>query len=177
MSRVGKQELKIPNGTTVELNGDTVVVKGPKGTLERTLNPKVNVSVEDGEVKVTPVDDELPTQALWGTFASHIKNMIDGVNDPFEKKLEVEGVGYRAEMQGSDLVLNVGYSHPIKMPIPEGVEVSVEKNVISVSGPNKETVGQFASSIRSMRKPEPYKGKGIHYEDEYVRRKQGKKSV
>lgn len=177
MSRIGKQIIEIPSGTTVEVANGVITVKGPKGTLTRDLNPKVEISIEGNQATVVPVDNDLPTQSLWGTFASLLQNMVTGVNTPFERKLVVEGVGYRAEMQGTDLVLNVGFSHPVKMKTPEGLTASVEKNVITISGPDKEQVGQFAATVRASRKPEPYKGKGIRYDDEVIRRKQGKKSV
>lgn len=177
MSRIGKQIIEIPNGTTVEVVDGVITVKGPKATLTRDLNPKVSVVIEGNQATIEPVDNDLPTQALWGTFASLVQNMVTGVNTPFERKLVVEGVGYRAEMQGADLVLNVGYSHPVRMSVPAGMTATVEKNVITVSGPDKEAVGQFAATVRASRKPEPYKGKGIRYDDEVVRRKQGKKSV
>lgn len=177
MSRIGKKIIEIPSGTTVEVTDGVITVKGSKGTLTRDLNPKVEISIEGNQASVLPVDNDLPTQALWGTFSSLLQNMVTGVNTPFERKLVVEGVGYRAEMQGSDLVLNVGYSHPVKMSLPEGLSATVEKNVITIFGIDKESVGQFAATVRASRKPEPYKGKGIRYEDEVVRRKQGKKSV
>lgn len=177
MSRIGKQIIEIPNGTTVELTDSLITVKGPKGTLVRDLNSKVKVVIEGNEARVEPVDNDLPTQALWGTFSSLLRNMVTGVNTPFERKLVVEGVGYRAEMQGADLVLNVGFSHPVKFSVPEGLTASVEKNVITIAGADKESVGQFAATVRASRKPEPYKGKGIRYDDEVIRRKQGKKSV
>lgn len=177
MSRIGKQIIEIPNGTTVELTDSLITVKGPKGTLVRDLNSKVKVVIEGNEARVEPLDNDLPTQALWGTFSSLLRNMVTGVNTPFERKLVVEGVGYRAEMQGADLVLNVGFSHPVKFSVPEGLTASVEKNVITIAGADKESVGQFAATVRASRKPEPYKGKGIRYDDEVIRRKQGKKSV
>lgn len=177
MSRVGKQIIEIPSGTTVEVQDGSIVVTGKGTTLKKKLHESVSIEVNGSEVKVIPANDALETQALWGTFASHVKNMVAGVNAPFEKKLVVEGVGFRADLQGKDLVLNLGFSHPIKMSVPEGLDVVVEKNVITVKGPDKETVGQFSATVRALKKPEPYKGKGIHYSDEEVRRKAGKKSV
>ncbi|MEX0909692.1 MAG: 50S ribosomal protein L6 [Candidatus Paceibacterota bacterium] len=177
MSRVGKQVIEIPSGTTVEVKDGSVFVVGKGGTLSRKLHDKVSLEINGSEVKVVPANEELATQALWGTFASHVINMVAGVNTPFEKKLVVEGVGFRAELQGKELVLNLGFSHPIKMSIPEDLDVAVEKNVITVRGADKESVGQFSATVRALKKPEPYKGKGIHYSDEEVRRKQGKKSV
>ncbi|MAF59366.1 MAG: 50S ribosomal protein L6 [Candidatus Pacebacteria bacterium] len=176
MSRIGKQTITIPEKTEVSANDGMIIVKGPLGELKKPFSG-VNIDIKDGEVSVSPANDSKLSQALWGTFASHIKNMVNGVNTPYEKKLVVEGVGYKAEVSGKDLVLNVGFSHPVKLEAPEGLNVSAEKNVITISGSDKEKVGQFASNIRLVKKPEPYKGKGIRYEDEVVRRKQGKKAV
>lgn len=177
MSRVGKQEITIPEKTEVTVEGKSVTVKGPHGTLSRPLHSKVAVSVENGQVKVAPKEESIFGRSLWGTYASHLVNMIAGVNTPYEKKLIIEGVGYRAEMNGNNLKLMMGYSHPVIMEIPEGLKVSVEKNEITVSGIDKEAVGQFAANVRAVRKPEPYKGKGIRYSDEIIRRKQGKKAA
>ena len=143
MSRIGKQPISIPEKTTIELVDGSVVVKGPLGELKRSVKDVISVRVSDGEVFVEPKRDDV--QALWGTYASHISNMIRGVNQAFEKKLVVEGIGYKVAMSGSDLTLNVGFSHPVTLKIPEGLTVSVEKNVISISGPDKEEVGAFAA--------------------------------
>jgi len=177
MSRIGKQEITVPAGTDVQINGSTVMVKGPLGQLERTFNEAVTISLDNGVVTFAPKVETAQARALWGTIASHVKNMVDGVNTKFEKKLIVEGVGYRAEVKGSSLEMQLGFSHPIVMEIPEGIEVVSEKNNISVSGINKELVGLFASKVRLQKKPEPYKGKGIRYADEVIRRKEGKKNV
>lgn len=177
MSRIGKRPIHIPSGTTVSVDDGRVTVEGPKGSLSRSLHPQIQIGVTDDEVVVSRKSESIETKALWGTFASHIENMVQGVNEPYVKKLVVDGVGYRAETQGDDLVINVGFSHPIEMQIPEGITVEVEKNTITVSGIDKDLVGQFAANIRAMREPEPYKGKGIRYEDEEILRKQGKKSV
>jgi large subunit ribosomal protein L6 len=177
MSRVGKQVIEIPSGTTVEVKDDSVIVVGKGGTLSRKLHDSVSLEIKGSEVTLVPANEELATQALWGTYASHVINMIAGVNTPFEKKLVVEGVGFRADLQGKNLILNLGFSHPVKVVVPENLDVTVEKNVITVKGADKESVGQFSATIRALKKPEPYKGKGIHYSDEEVRRKQGKKSV
>jgi len=178
MSRIGKQQIEIPTKTEVKVSDNEVHVKGPLGELSRVFRPAdVSVSVSENAVLVKPKRETKISRSLWGTYASHIKNMISGVNEPFVKKLIVEGVGYRVEVSGSNLVLSVGYSHPVSVKIPEGVSVAVEKNVITVSGPNKEVVGEFAANVRSKKKPEPYKGKGIRYDDEVVRRKQGKRAV
>ena len=177
MSRIGKQPIAIPEKTTVEVLDGSVVVKGPLGELSRTLRSEVSVSVQDGEVVVEPKEETKFSRALWGTVASHIGNMVQGVNEKYVKKLIIEGVGYRIELQGNKLVLSLGFSHPVEMDIPEGVEVVVEKNEMTISGIDKEKVGQFAAVIRALRKPEPYKGKGIRYADEVIRRKEGKKTV
>lgn len=177
MSRVGKQEITIPEKTDVSIADGVITVKGPLGELTKPSHADVEISVADGTVKVTPTKDTGLSKALWGTYASHVKNMVQGVNTAYEKKLEIEGVGYRAAMQGTDLVLNVGFSHQVIMPVPQGLEVTVEKNLITVKGIDKEQVGQFAANVRAKKKPEPYKGKGIHYVGEYIIRKQGKKAA
>jgi len=177
MSRVGKQTIQIPEKTDVAMTDGALVVKGPLGELTKPVNKNVTITIEDGEVKVNPVNDTKLARSLWGTYASHVGNMIQGVNEKYEKVLEIEGVGYRANMSGTTLELLVGFSHPVKMDVPEGLEVTVEKNVITVRGIDKEVVGQFAANVRAMKKPEPYKGKGIHYRGEYIIRKQGKKAT
>ncbi|MEX0917212.1 MAG: 50S ribosomal protein L6 [Candidatus Paceibacterota bacterium] len=177
MSRVGKQELEIPEKTEVTVGDGFVSVKGPLGELSKKVRSEVSISTEGRKVTFSPTKKNPLAYALWGTYASHVKNMIDGVNTPFEKKLLIEGVGYRASLEGNVLVLAVGYSHQVRLPIPEGVNVTVEKNLITVSGIDKEEVGEFTATIRAKKKPEPYKGKGIRYEGEVVRRKQGKKVV
>lgn len=178
MSRVGKQIIEIPPKTEVTVSAGSVRVKGPLGELERSFRPEdVHITVEGNEVKVDPKRNTKISRSLWGTYASHVKNMVEGVNTPFEKKLVVEGVGYRVEVRGEELVLSVGFSHPVALAIPTGVTVAVEKNEITISGFDKERVGQFAANVRAVRKPEPYKGKGIRYSDEIIRRKQGKRAV
>lgn len=177
MSRLGKQPITIPSGVEVKVTDGQLTVTGPKGTLTRLLHNDVKVEAKDGAVETAPVKKTKQAQALWGTYASHVRNMINGVTEGFEKSLEIEGVGYRAEVKGASLTLNVGFSHPVELAFPEGVTAEVEKNVIKVSGIDKETVGQYAANIRKVRKPEPYKGKGIRYQGEYIIRKQGKKAV
>ena len=177
MSRIGKQELQVPNGTTVNIDGTTVTVKGPHGELTRTFKEHVAITEKDGQMTFAPVENTPFARAMWGTVASHVKNMIDGVNEKFKKELIVEGVGYRAAVKGNTLELLVGFSHPVNMEIPEGLEVTEEKNKITVMGIDKEQVGLFASKVRLTKKPEPYKGKGIRYSDETIRRKEGKKNV
>lgn len=177
MSRLGKLPVAVPNGVTVSFADGVLTVTGPKGTLTRTIKEKhVAVTVGDDGVTFTPQDTP-EAQALWGTYAAHCRNMIQGVTDGFTKLLDIEGVGYRAEVQGDTLVLNLGFSHPVEMKIPSGVEAAVEKSTITLTGSDLEILGQFAANVRATRPPEPYKGKGIRYRDEYVIRKQGKKAV
>lgn len=177
MSRLGKKPIVIPQGTTVIVDSDSVSVKGPQGSLSRVFRPDVSVKVEDGRVSLIPNRKDIETMALWGTMASHISNMIAGVNQPFQKKLVVEGIGFKSEVKGEDLNLSLGFSHPVKVKIPKDLKVVAEKNIITVSGPSIELVGKFAAQVRDLKKPEPYKGKGIHYEKEVIRRKQGKKTA
>ncbi len=176
MSRIGKLPIEIPNGVDVQLNGSHVIVKGPNGTLERTFSPLVTISKEENQIKVTRDTDEKNVRALHGTTRAVIQNMVTGTTTGFTKVLEIVGVGYKAEMNGNDLVINVGFSHPVDVKAPDGVSFDVtEKNrVILVKGVNKEVVGQVAADIRGLRPPEPYKGKGIRYQNERVRRKAGK---
>jgi len=175
MSRIGKKPVEIPSGVTVTINGDTVTVKGPKGELTRSFNPDINITVEDNIIHVTRPSDSKNHRALHGTTRALLANMVEGVSKGFEKSLELVGVGYRAQKQGKKLVLNVGYSHPVEFEPEEGLEVEVPSNTkIVVKGVSKERVGAFAANIRDVRPPEPYKGKGIRYEGEYVRRKEGK---
>lgn len=175
MSRIGKQLIAIPAGVDVSLQNGVLTVKGGKATLTRVVHPKVTVQIAAGQVSVDVANKEDKAErSLWGTFASHIKNMLTGVTEGFKKELEINGVGYRAAKQGNDLKLEVGYSHPVIFKTPEGITIDVEKNMITVSGPDKERVGRVAAEIRSIRKPEPYKGKGIKYVSEVIRRKAGK---
>lgn len=176
MSRLGKIPVAIPSGVTVTLEEGVLTVKGPKATLTRDVRSDVQIAIEANEIKLAPGTTDL-AKALWGTYAAHVRNMIKGVTEGFTRILDIEGVGYRAEVKGSDLVLNVGYSHPVPIAIPEGISAVVEKSVITLTGPDKETLGQFAANVRKIRKPEPYKGKGIRYRDEFIIRKQGKKAV
>ena len=175
MSRTGKLPIQIPAGTDVSISANEITVKGKNGTLKRMLHPAVTITVQNGEAVVIPANSSRIARALWGTYAAHIRNMVSGVNTPFSKKLQIEGIGYRAELVGRQLKLQIGFSHPVLVTIPEGITVAVEKNSISVSGADKEAVGEFAASVRAVKKPEPYKGKGIRYEGEVVREKQGKK--
>lgn len=177
MSRIGKQIINIPEKTEVANLGGKVVVKGPLGEISRIFKDDIAISIVDKTVNLSPKGKDIPTNALWGTYAAHLKNMIAGVNKPFVKKLVIEGVGYKAEISGQELVLSLGFSHKIKVPIPKELKVTVEKNAMTISGIDKDLVGQFSAKIRDYKKPEPYKGKGIMYEKETIRRKQGKKSV
>jgi large subunit ribosomal protein L6 len=177
MSRIGKQAIKIPAGTEVSVVSNEVIVKGKGGTLKKMLHPAISISVANGEATVAPAQKSRLARALWGTYASHVRNMVAGVNTPFQKKLQVEGIGYRAELSGKQLKLQVGFSHSVMISIPDGITAVVEKNIITVTGANKEQVGEFAATVRATKKPEPYKGKGIRYEGEVVREKQGKKAA
>jgi large subunit ribosomal protein L6 len=177
MSRIGKQILKIPAGVDFNLNGGTVTVKGPKGTLTRSFKDNVEIVVSGDSVTFVPRRNDRLSQALWGTYASEVKSMLQGVVTPFEKKLLIEGVGFKWDVKGKDLHLMLGFSHPIVLAIPEGVTVAADKSSLTVTGPNKEEVGLFANKVRSLKKPEPYKGKGIRYSTETILRKQGKKTA
>ena len=175
MSRIGRQPVVIPAGVTVTVaDGNVVTVKGPKGTLERVLAPEMDIKVENDTVVVTRPNDLKKMKSLHGLTRTLINNMVTGVPQGYTKELEVNGVGYRAAKQGNKLVLNLGYSHVVEMIDPEGIETAVDGNKITVKGINKEKVGQFAAEIRDKRRPEPYKGKGIKYVDEVIRRKVGK---
>jgi large subunit ribosomal protein L6 len=177
MSRIGKKILVVPDNTEVMVNGSTVVVKGPLGTLTRTFNPDLIITLENKELKVTRKrENSLELNALWGTTVAHLNNMIHGVSKSFEKKLIVEGVGFKWAIVGDSLDMALGFSHPVKMKIPEGIKAVIEKATLTISGFDKELVGSFAAQIRDKKKPEPYKGKGIRYSDEVIRRKQGKKA-
>jgi len=175
MSRIGKQPIPVPAGVKVELKGTHVKVSGGKGTLERDIRPEIEISQQGDELVCTPKGTSKRVMAFWGMTRSLINNMVIGVDKGFEKKLMVEGVGYRAKASGSTLTLNVGYSNPVDFKLPEGIEVSVDKdNMITLIGVDKELVGLTAARIRQIRKPEPYKGKGIRYADEHIVRKVGK---
>lgn len=174
MSKIGKKPILIPSGVTVDVNAGKVLVKGPKGELQRSLPRKIEVNVDGTSVVVSRKDDTKPSLSLHGTLRSLIANMIKGVSEGFEKSLELVGTGFRAEVSGSFLTLTVGFSHPVKIGAPEGITFKVEKTIITVSGIDKEVVGQVAANIRAVRPPEPYKGKGIKYVEEIIRRKPGK---
>ncbi len=178
MSRVGKQTVIIPAGTEANLSGIVFSVKGPKGSLSRSFPGEVTLHIDGNAITFTPNKEGNRTiNALWGTYASHVKNMIIGVNEGYSKKLILEGVGFKSEVVGNLLNLALGFSHPVKITIPAGLTVTAEKNNITVSGIDKELVGSFTASVRANKKPEPYKGKGFRYGDEVIRRKQGKKAA
>ncbi|MFA6463700.1 MAG: 50S ribosomal protein L6 [Candidatus Paceibacterota bacterium] len=178
MSRLAKQPILIPSGVEITINANVISVKGPKGLIEKKVSEKANVEVKDGNVIVAFSPESSGTvKSMAGTVASHVLNMIEGVTKGFEKKLILEGVGYKSEVKGKELVCALGFSHPTIIAIPEGLEVKSEKGNILISGIDKEVVGSFAAFVRSQKKPEPYKGKGFRYSDEVVNRKQGKKTV
>ena len=178
MSRVGKNPVEIPSGVEVSIVDDILTAKGKLGEETVPLTDIVDVTMEENKVSVKPRDESKQSRSMWGTTRSLVQNAVTGVSEGFTKKLEIVGVGYRAQMQGKTLNLQLGYSHDIPYPVPEGITIALEGdrgNVIAVTGPNKQQVGQVASEIRGFRKPEPYKGKGVRYSDEYVLRKEGKK--
>lgn len=178
MSRIGKQIISIPAGVTPEVNGSHFKVVGPMGTLERDFKSNlVTINIANNEITFTLNKQTIMGRAMWGTIASHVKNMVDGVNTGFTKKLILEGVGFKSEVKNGNLDLALGFSHPVSMPIPEGLTVTAEKNNVTVTGVDKESVGSFTAKVRSMKKPEPYKGKGFRYDNEIIRRKQGKKAA
>ncbi len=177
MSRIAKKPIEIPAGVTGTLEHRTFTVTGPKGTLTRDFRSEVSIKIEENQIHVTTKGTDVFSRSLLGTYASHVKNMIAGVTQGFEKKLVLEGVGFKSAVVGNILDLALGFSHPVKIEIPEGLTVTAEKNVVTISGTDKEQVGQFSAYVRSLKKPEPYKGKGFRYNDEVIRRKQGKKSA
>ncbi len=177
MSRIGNKPITIPAGVTVEVKDNTITVKGGKGELSYTFNKEIGVKVEGTEIHVTRPSDDRIHRSLHGTTRANIHNMVVGVNEQFEKVLEIVGVGYRAQLQGTKLVLAAGYSHPVEFVVPKGLTVTVPNPTeIHITGADKQLVGEFAANVRKVRKPEPYKGKGIHYHGEYIRRKEGKKA-
>ncbi|OGZ18406.1 MAG: 50S ribosomal protein L6 [Candidatus Nealsonbacteria bacterium RBG_13_37_56] len=177
MSRIGKKHIIIPEGVEVSIDDNKVTVKGSKGEIGRIIRPEIKIEKKDNEIIVAPGKETKRTNALWGLSRTLIFNMIEGVTKGYEKKLEIQGVGYKANLEGEDLVLNVGFSHLVRVNKVEGIKFEVEKNIITVSGVDKELVGQITAKIRKIKKPEPYKGKGIRYLGEEVRRKSGKKAA
>lgn len=178
MSKIGKQELVIPAGVTVTVSGNTITIKGKGGELVKTFDTRlVDVKVVDGKVFVSKKGTDKKASQLWGTMAAHVKNMLTGVETPFTKKLLIEGVGFKWEVAGKEVKLALGFSHPVMVKIPEGLTVKADKGVMDITGIDKDAVGSFAMQIRKLKEPEPYKGKGIRYSDEVIRRKQGKRSA
>ena len=181
MSRIGKQTIQIPEGVKVSLEGPTLTVVGPKGTLKKDFRDDVTITMGDKVIDLNIKRNDKFSKSLWGTYASHIKNMIQGVVTPYQKKLILEGVGFKSEVKqnGEHKEFNfaLGFSHPVIVKIPEGITATAEKNNITISGIDKELVGSFTAAVRALKKPEPYKGKGMRYEGEVIRRKQGKKTV
>lgn len=190
MSRIGKQEIQIPAGVEVTQSGPVFTVKGPKGTIKKNFRDDITIKIADGKINLNIKRNDKFSKSLWGTYASHIKNMIQGVQTPYQKKLILEGVGFKSEVKpastregeptrggGQEFIFALGFSHPVIMPIPEGITATADKNNITITGIDKELVGSFAAAVRALKKPEPYKGKGMHYEGEVIRRKQGKKTT
>jgi large subunit ribosomal protein L6 len=177
MSRLAKKPIQVPAKVSIENAGGVLTVKGPKETLTRPIHSAVNVEVTSEGVVITPSDTTRLARALVGTYAAHVRAMLAGVETPWKKVLVLNGVGYRVELRGNELVLNVGFSHPVTLKVPDGLSVTIAKNVITIEGADKQKVGQFAAEVRDVKRPEPYLGKGIKYEDEVIRRKQGKKAV
>jgi large subunit ribosomal protein L6 len=176
MSRVGKKPVAVPSGVTANIEGQTVKVKGPKGALQVVLHGDVSAKLEDGSVHVDPRNDTQQARAMWGTYRALVAKVIEGVTKGYERKLEINGVGYRAALQGKNLQLQLGYAHDIVYPIPEGVTIAVPKPTeVVITGVDAQKVGQAAAEIRAFRKPEPYKGKGVRYSGEFIFRKEGKK--
>lgn len=177
MSRVGKQIINIPDKVKIEFTDGVMKINGPLGELKRNFLSRIEIKITDKEITLNPKEEDKETRSLWGTYASHIKNMIHGVTEGFEKKIIIEGIGYKFTLSGEKVGLDIGYSHDVNVDIPAGVKCSLEKNILSISGIDKELVGEFAARLRQLKKTEPYKGKGIRYIDEVPRRKQGKKVV
>jgi large subunit ribosomal protein L6 len=177
MSRIGKKPIAVPGGVTASVESGTLTVKGPKGTLAmKLLDDLVKFEIAEGEIRVSPMTESQRSRAAWGMQRTNVQNLVTGVTEGFQKVLEITGVGYRAQAQGKNLRLQLGYSHDVNFPVPEGVEVKTpDQNTVEISGIDKQQVGQVAAEIRRWRKPEPYKGKGIKYRGEYIFRKEGKK--
>lgn len=177
MSRLAKKPIIIPQGVTIEIVGKKIAVKGPKGTLNFVHHSGVKIETDPKEIKITKIGKTKDASAIWGTTARILENMIKGVTDGFQKQLELNGVGYRMNLQGEKIVLALGFSHPVEMQVPEGIEVKIESNIMTISGIDKQKVGQFTVNIRRLKPVEPYKGKGFKYVGEVVRRKEGKKAA
>jgi large subunit ribosomal protein L6 len=174
MSRIGKKPIPIPEGVQIDLKDDLLLVKGPKGQLQRKLHPKVKIDTVDSQIVVSTVEEDRESKAFQGLFRSLISNMVHGVSQGFEKSLEIVGVGYRAELSGRTATFHLGYSHPIHFDLPDGIDAQIDRTRVTLMGIDKELLGQTAATIRGFRKPEPYKGKGVKYVDEVIKRKAGK---
>ncbi|KKQ19207.1 MAG: 50S ribosomal protein L6 [Candidatus Nomurabacteria bacterium GW2011_GWA1_37_20] len=177
MSRIGKQEILIPAGVKVTRDGNVVTVAGPKGTVSKIFRDDIIITIAEKVVNLNIKRNDKFSESLWGTYASHIKNMIQGVQIPYQKKLILEGVGFKSEVKGKELHFALGFSHPVIVKIPDTITATADKNNITIFGVDKELVGSFTAGLRALKKPEPYKGKGMRYEGEVIRRKQGKKTV
>lgn len=177
MSRIGKKPIEIPSNVKVEIDGQKITIEGPKGKLSREIRPEIKVELKEGKIILSPKKTGKNVKAFWGLSRALLFNMVKGVTEGFEKKLEIQGTGYKARVEGEELILNVGFSHEVKISPPENIKFSVEKNIITVSGIDKEKVGQIAAKIRKVRPPNPYTGKGIRYLGEEVRKKEGKKAA
>jgi large subunit ribosomal protein L6 len=177
MSRIGKKVINIPAGVEVKLDNTTFTVKGSQGTLTKEFKKDIEITVTPTEITLSPKVATLANKALWGTYSSHIQNMVKGVTAPFVKKLILEGIGYKSEVKGTNLVLALGFSHQVNVPIPASIKLTAEKNLITGTSADKEELGSFMAKVRSLKKPEPYKGKGMRYEGEVIKRKQGKKTA
>jgi len=177
MSRIGKQLIQIPDNVDVKIDGNLIIIKGKKGELIQKIPSEIGLEIKDKNIFVKKIRNTKNSSALWGTIRALINNMIIGANAGFEKRLIIEGIGFRAALNNNKLTLSLGFSHPIEIEAPKSIEFKIEKNIIIISGPDKQLVGQVAANIRAQKKPEPYKGKGIRYDDEVIRRKAGKKAV
>lgn len=177
MSRIGKQEIEIPAGVKVVQDGGTITVSGPKGNVSKDFRSDITINLGEKSITLTTSRNDKFSKSLWGTYASHLKNMIAGVQTPYQKKLILEGVGFKSEVKGKSFNFALGFSHPVVVTIPDTITATADKNVITISGVDKELVGSFTAAIRALKKPEPYKGKGMRYDTEVIRRKQGKKTV
>lgn len=177
MSRIGKKVISIPAGVEVKQDHTAFTVKGPQGTLTKEFKKDIEITITPTEITLVPKVSTLGSRALWGTYSSHIQNMVNGVTTPFVKKLILEGIGYKSEVKGTNLVLALGFSHQVNVPIPAVIKLTAEKNLITGISADKEELGSFMAKVRSLKKPEPYKGKGMRYEGEVIKRKQGKKTA
>ncbi|MFN4181351.1 MAG: 50S ribosomal protein L6 [Candidatus Paceibacteria bacterium] len=177
MSRIGKKEIQVPKTVKISFDAGIMTVTGSKGSVKKVFRDDITITIDADKITLAPKRNDKFSKALWGTYASHIMNMINGVENPYQKRLILEGVGFKSEVKGKELHLALGFSHPVVVAIPEGLTVTAEKNNITVTGVDKEEVGAFTAALRARKKPEPYKGKGFRYDDEVIRRKQGKKTA